>query len=178
MPRTANKKATPRSRRTRLSRRTRRTKHTRRRGGLNLRSANLYDGAPFHPVWSASVGAQKGGRRRRRRRGGDVTIINAEKNGIQSVSKFAGGENWTQDELPSTINITNEQIQIYFPRKSNNSQLSREYDTFTLVRENQDMITLSNSEFKKAVKPLTLHFTNPDEYTAEMFIKTCRQHNF
>ena len=56
----------------------RRGRRTRRRGGLNLRSANLDDGAPFHPEWS-SVGASKGGRRRlskrgkrvrRRRRGG------------------------------------------------------------------------------------------------------------
>ena len=58
-------------------RRPRRTRAHRSRGGagLQLRAANMDDGAPFHPEWAASGATASGGRRKRkhrhtRRRGG------------------------------------------------------------------------------------------------------------
>ena len=44
----------------------RNTRRSRRRGGLNLRSANMDSGAPFHPEWHAMVAPAKGGRKQRR----------------------------------------------------------------------------------------------------------------
>ena len=58
-------------------RRPRRTRARRSRGGtsLQLRAANMDDGAPYHPEWAAGSAAASGGRRKRkhrrsRRRGG------------------------------------------------------------------------------------------------------------
>jgi hypothetical protein len=51
----------------------RRQQQQKRRGGLNLRSANMDEGAPFHPTWTTAAGADatgggRGGGRHRSRR--------------------------------------------------------------------------------------------------------------
>ena len=54
------------TRRRRVTSRSSRSRH--RRGGLNLRSANMDDGAPFHPEWSSVTNVMSGGKRSGRSR--------------------------------------------------------------------------------------------------------------
>ena len=192
MPRTANKKATPRSRRTRLSRRTRRTKHTRRLGGLNLRSANLDDGAPFHPVWSASVGAQKGGRRRRRRWGGKASSRMLRRIGGVSINqeipaykkkdqKLLLLNEWTKRKEPLTKKLRNRQYaneEIHAQYENMKSEHSTELSKLESELENlqQTMCMDGKDDRKKLAQKEKDILNKQQEIDAEM-IKYEKQMN-